>query len=59
MALQGSTHLIFGFTDFCACKDGVMGMFCVHKTVTVSLKLRYLMYNVLIDIVFPIYFAIS
>ena len=31
--------------------------FCVHKAVTVGAY--HLMYNVLIDIVFPIYFAIS
>ena len=30
---------------------------CVHETVTVGANLHRLIYNVLIDIVFPIYFA--
>ena len=47
---QGSINLIFVWTNFCP---------RVHKTVMVGTNLHCLIYNSLIAIVFPTYFAIS
>ena len=56
---QGSTNLIFACTDFHARKM-VRKMFshkklCVHRTVTVGTNIYHLIYDVLTDIVFPIF----
>ena len=61
--LQGSTNLIFKFTDFGVLEMVFLRTFMhtklrVHKTVTVGANLHCLIYNVLIDIVFPVYFTI-
>ena len=60
---QGSTNLIFAGTDFRAHKwfcthDRIREIMCA-KAVTVGANLHRSIYNLLIAIVFPIYFAIS
>lgn len=57
---QGSTNLIFAFTDFTTRKMVLnYAELRVHETVIVGANLHHLIYNMLIDIVFPICFAIS
>ena len=52
---QGSANLIFACTDFRARKM----VYVCHKIVTAGANLHCLILNVLIDIAFPVYFAIS
>ena len=61
--VQGSTNLIFTCTDFCAHKMVSRARSCTQNYVCikshVGTNLHGLVYNVLLNIVFPIYYAIS
>ena len=64
MLIQGSTNLIFACIDFRARKMVLHARLCtqnlrVYNTLTVGANLYRLIYNLLITIVFPTYFAIS
>ena len=55
--LQGSTNLVFTCTQNSSARTFVHAKFRVHKAVIVGAYLHRLIYNVLIDIVFPYIFC--